>query len=651
MMKNLSKAIIVGVVSCSSLYCGLGQAAEAEIPEFDLGNVVVTANRYAKRDVDTAAATIVLDQKALKNTGARNVQQALRVTHGVLSDSSRPGGGAINPASNSEIVMRGISGTLVLVNGVPLNLNNRYNLNDIPLEDVEKVEIVKGGGSVLYGSEGVGGVINIITKKTRTNSVKVGFGNYGQQSYAANVQAGKLGVGYSLEKWGNVDHTSDYNGKYNDTKGSENNNIMLNYQFDDKWNFMYNHSLEMSKTNYMGPDSVTKENEIYNGRTYHVKKDFALLQYQDDSVKGSLYYNYGDIDYDNTTYRSSSGKLNKTPKYANTLEKNSVYGLELQKSWDIGRDKLLFGTDIKHEKFIPDDNASDYIDYARNIYSFFGQWENVMNDKNSFVLSGRETWTGSAPKGKNYSNFSAQGQYIYKLDEDQSLYASVGQSFKMPTFKQTFGRADGKFEGNESVKPEKGKHYEIGWKKDVNAHKWRAAFFHDDVDDNISVVTKMGGATDTSQYTYTNEQLKNTGIEISCNIDKGEGMFYSYGMTFQNPVVKSEDSVEGVVSSSDWTRKYGRWQLKGGIGYHKDKWSAALNATYLADRHMLSSSSSSATKPYLLTSLDVSYAMDKRQELNLSIDNILDRQDSVGHTGTYYYETPINFLLSYTYKF
>ena len=76
-----------------------------------------------------------------------------------------------------------------------------------------------------------------------------------------------------------------------------------------------------------------------------------------------------------------------------------------------------------------------------------------------------------------------------------------------------------------------------------------------------------------------------------------------------------------------------------------------MTATYLAERYMLSSSSNEAAKPYLVTDLSVNYKMDDRQELNLSVNNILDREDNLGHTGTYYYATPANFLLSYKLSF
>ena len=112
-------------------------------------------------------------------------------------------------------------------------------LDAIPVESVERVEIVKGGGSVLYGSGAMGGVINIITKKEFSNSVSVGYGNYGQQKYSATVGAGDLNIGYTLEKWGDVDTISrshDKGDKHTDMTGSEKRNLFLNYKLNDNLN-------------------------------------------------------------------------------------------------------------------------------------------------------------------------------------------------------------------------------------------------------------------------------------------------------------------------------------------------------------------------------------------------------------------------------
>ena len=71
-------------------------------------------------------------------------------------------------AMTNEVNVRGLKGgALVLMNGNPIAWRGKYNLDQIPASQIERIEIVKGSGSVLYGSEAVAGVINIITKKEK----------------------------------------------------------------------------------------------------------------------------------------------------------------------------------------------------------------------------------------------------------------------------------------------------------------------------------------------------------------------------------------------------------------------------------------------------------------------------------------------------
>ena len=93
-----------------------------------------------------------------------------------------------------------------MVDGVPMNFRSGYyDLDSLSIADVEKVEIVRGGGAVLYGSDTSGGVINIITKKKRTNSISAAVGDNRVQKYQTSLQAGKLGIGASWNKKGSVD--------------------------------------------------------------------------------------------------------------------------------------------------------------------------------------------------------------------------------------------------------------------------------------------------------------------------------------------------------------------------------------------------------------------------------------------------------------
>ena len=123
--------------------------------------------------VEVAASTEVFDAKKLQETGATNLYDALKFGAGLDVQQYGTGGASMGNMT-SKIMMRGNgNGTLVLVNGVPINIRGTYDLNDFPVENIERVEIVRGGGAVMYGSEATGGVINIITKKERANYIKV----------------------------------------------------------------------------------------------------------------------------------------------------------------------------------------------------------------------------------------------------------------------------------------------------------------------------------------------------------------------------------------------------------------------------------------------------------------------------------------------
>ena len=164
--------------------------------EFSLENVVVTAQRVKTKDLDTPATTTVITAEQLKDSGAISIYDALERVQGVNSYSYGNGGETYG-GMYSRINVRGLDkGTLVLVNGNPINLMSYNNMmNVIPVGAVEKIEVVKGSNSVLYGAEAMGGVINIITKKPGSklpqNIASVQYGNY-DKNYSFGVEGEKF---------------------------------------------------------------------------------------------------------------------------------------------------------------------------------------------------------------------------------------------------------------------------------------------------------------------------------------------------------------------------------------------------------------------------------------------------------------------------
>lgn len=642
MDKSFSKSLLMtALITGTVLWGGNSVLAQENEQEFTLDPMVITATRTEKRDVDVPASTTILSNQDLKNTGAQNLQVALGRVPGLIYKTFSPGGGAMGTMAN-EIAIRGVSnGTLVMLNGTPMNLRGKYFLDAIPVENVERVEIVKGGAGVLYGSEAMGGVINIITKKEFTNSVSVGYGNYGQQKYSASVGTDKVNVGYNLEKWGNVDTISrsdDKGLKHTDMTGSEKRNLYVDYKINDNWNFLYNYFETNVRYDTWFDDAykeVPKGGALQQNREYVTKQNLVQLLYQDDTLKANLYYNQNKLMANGFTNYNTSGKFQG--KIYDTDEKNRTYGADVQKEWQLNsKGSLVLGGSYQNEFY--DDYSSKVTD--RHIYAVYGQYDHKFDDKNELIVGARETWTTGGYRDQNYDNFSMSGQYVHKLDDDDSLYANVTQSFIMPTFSQMYGASDTAI-ANPDLKPQKGVSYEAGWKRVTDSHSWKAAVYHIDITDNISATWD----TDKTEYQYTNEDFKNTGIELSCDIEGKNGWSYNWGVNYMDPKVKG-------TKKPYWDRKYGRVQLNGGITYSKDKWVSSLQGTYLAERVGTPSSSHSFhKKPYFLTSLTTTYNADKQNSFTLTMDNLLDREDNLSHSGSEYYSTPFNFMLTYNYKF
>ena len=665
--KFLAAAVVLSamtgqVYAAETAHTGTGD--DETLPTYSLGEVVVTATRTQKRDIDVPAATTVITAEDIKKSGAANASDALEKVNGFVYKSFGPNGAAMGAMTN-EVNVRGLKGgALVLMNGNPIAWRGKYNLDQIPASQIERIEIVKGGGSVLYGSEAVAGVINIITKKKSTNEVHAGFGNYGQRSCGVTLGDDKFGFYYNYDKFGRRDkltytdyeqarlHAQTRTDIYDIVKQ----NMGVTYRVNPRLDFQvgyYETEGKYSRTvtavdNTHGPTAAQhiRIGEPYNRRKYETKQYITQLNYRDSKWKGSLFFNTGTLEFKGPSYFNSRTGLRTPNGRYHTREKNMTYGIDMQRTWRVNpKSTAILGVDLMHERFadIPTDASTDNARYSRNNWGVFGQWEQRFDERNTGIFGLRETWTTGAARGQNYHNLSASAQWLHKLNRENSVYLNVSQSFVMPTFAQMYPNNDRQMAAP-NLRPQKGVNYEIGWKQKHNGHSWKAALFHMRVKDNITArVNRTGGR---AEYQYTNEDFRNIGLELSNEIQGTHGFSYNWGLTWQNPQTKSSKKMLG------WERTFGRIQLTGGVTYKKDKWTSSLSASYLADRVQSPSDAPAyRSKPYLLTTWNTTYAPDENSELSLRIDNVLNRNDTTMHSGSEYYVAPINYLLSYSYRF
>lgn len=670
-MKKQTRWMITMALAAAALTGGINSSSYAadETPVYTLNPITVTATRYEKKDVDIGASTQTFTAKEIEQTGADNMYAALQYLDGVVTSGMGPNGAA-NGSMTSKLVIRGVdSGTVVMVNGTPINWRSLYNLENISPSSVEKVEIVRGGGAVLYGSQATGGVINIITKKVLPNEVKVGLGDKSKQDYSVSAHAGKASIAYHYNKWGNMGLISNYETVLNTKSstpahmkqnylGSEKNDLMLSYKFNDNVDVLYNHNKSVNRWEYKYYD-ITDPNESYrNGdikyaKKFEYEKDFLQVNFKNDNgLAGHVFYNRNTMDTHAINYYGNMGTKNdvknKVPQLKHDKETNNSYGYDIQKIWMQGTQTFLLGSSIIRETY--ETSGSSYKDYGRNIYSIFGSWDKTLTEKDSLTIGGRGTWTQGGPM--TFHNFSGQAQYLHKINDSQSLYASAGQSFVLPTFSQMYSKSDneGSIIGNSELRPQKGTHYELGWKAETPNRSYKLALFTEKIKDKISFVRTQEPDTKKYFYNSTNEDFKNKGIEFSVKSAETNGFGWNAGVTLQDPETKQ--TTARLMKKGYWDHAYGKFLLNGGVTYNQDKWSTALNFTYLANRVMTPSDKHSYDmKPYLLTSFSAKYSPNKISDVILTVENIFNREDVVSHTTSYYYSTPRNFMLSYRYKF
>jgi len=177
------RAFIVVVVLLRSIVLP-GGLVSAQGKDITLEPVVVTATKTERAPEDVTQSVTVITADEIKKSGATTPSEAVRKTVGMTVNEYGPRG------ANSNLSVRGSTSAqvLVLLDGKRLNSprTGGYNLSDLPvsLDDIERIEIVRGSSSALYGADAVGGVINIITKKPDKLAfgLNAEIGSYGYDS-------------------------------------------------------------------------------------------------------------------------------------------------------------------------------------------------------------------------------------------------------------------------------------------------------------------------------------------------------------------------------------------------------------------------------------------------------------------------------------
>ena len=176
-----------------------------------LSEVVITTNKYPKKQSETGKVVTTITREQLERSGGKTLPELLNTVTGTVII------GANNaPGTNQTVNIRGASAgnVLILLDGIPVNdpsvITNYFDVNFLPLDQIERIEILKGGQSTLYGSDAVAGVINIILKKTSAKKANV-YGTFAGGSF--NTLRQNIGFNGRRNK---ADYTLNYTHLSND---------------------------------------------------------------------------------------------------------------------------------------------------------------------------------------------------------------------------------------------------------------------------------------------------------------------------------------------------------------------------------------------------------------------------------------------------
>lgn len=600
-MSLMSKKMVNGAVALGCMLFAAPVMAHEALNEYVLDPMMVTAARYEQRDIDIPAATEIYDQQKIEKLGANNVMEVVKNIPGFTLTAS--------PTGNTYIGFRGIAkdNVAILVNGIPLNQDGNYDLESISADIIDRIEVVKGGATVLYGSNASAGVINIITnKKAAKNKVLIGFGDKNKFKGAVNVATDKLQLSYSRQQSKDRGFVYKNSGASNYYTGDklEKDSLNLQYAISDNLSLQYMYSKKVS-------DCSKSVNGVYKpGFHSDIKYNFGQLRYVNDDLQATVFFRNRDWKFNTSTH-----------------QKGHNYGADLQDKFKLGNTMLTVGANYENENT---KNSNNIEAAKRDSAAVFFMTETEVSDKTKIFLGAREAYVE-----KSGSKFCPQFQVMHSLGTDDNIYLNVNRSMRAPHVNEQWGTSTQLM--NPDLKAENGWNYEFGWKKKLAADElFKVNLYHMDINDRIYSQRNYNGSGK-SMFLNANK-YRNTGVEVSYEKAASEKFSYNVGVSYGNPEQK--------LAKGDWQRVDFKLGLHAGVGYNLGKTNANIYANYMAERI-------NGVKPMLDLTLNVKQQITKNDALRFAVYNLLDRDDirtgSSSGTGAMLEER--NWMLSYEHSF
>ena len=607
----------------------------------------VTANRMALLNLDTPAAMDVITDKDIMNSGAKNAFDAVNMVPGITSFSYGASGLEYG-AMDSRVNIRGLErGSLILVNGVPMNLNGKGGLSSIPTGSIARIEVLKGAASALYGSDAMSGVVNVITKTPTKEggSATIGVGNMGSQTYKINYGTPRFLIGIERGFFGkqdpstpvrtdSVSHPRGY--EYYTARDKGNSlGIFMSGKLSDKVTLNFSRFEGKSAYAQLSTESnATNRNRHSTTYAYDDSKNNASLIYKDGNTTGTLFYNDRDLKGKNRKHSLPSYTSNDSNYIARQ------YGFDVQHEWDFrgGKDYLIAGVLGKRETYRTT-SGPVYASPHRHSLALYGSYSYQINPTWTTVVGLR--YTDIKDPVKNQHVLTPQFQLNHRINKESSVYMNVGKAFTMPNLSDTFKTVNRQYQSvsGRNLKPEEGWNYELGYKHITNKDSWKVAAFYMDFKNFFSWKPDSNGKM---TIRVNGGRFRNVGVEAQYGRKLTDRLKVTVGAAYMNPKQREIDKTY-------WKQANPKLQFTGGIHYNSPTWTAGSSLNFVTKR--LKNRDGGINPNLVAWNAYVGYQFNENSSVRLDARNLLNRHNVISNGDWEYWDEPFNYQLSYTQKF
>ncbi len=483
------------ILFISFTFCIFSFAFAQDVPRFYGDEVVVTALRIPRLKSKVPWNTKLITRQEIEESSAVKLGDILRSVSGVSIKAN----GGLNSQISARFRGSNAQQVLVLLNGNRINSPSlgTFDLGDILLTDVERIEVVKAPLSALYGADAVGGVINIITQQPTDDpsaSVKISYGEYSTQNFAVNAAAPNFSFSAGSLRSAGFRDNSDYKAD----------NVALRLK---------HANVELGLKKYVAqkgsPGSL----------------DFLTPQarQEDDNLFYDFSYSLDKLGFKATASRSILDQTYENPAWLLlSTHKTTTTNVNLEQAidWFPGQTFLL-GLDLRNDLSESTNSGNRSVDNK----AVYIQDEIDILDQAKLVLGGRQDISSG------YGNhFNPRIGCVFNPWEETFLKVSWGSSFKAPTIDDLFwarttepGYPSGVVttEGNPNLRPETANSFEISLEKKLSSQSTaQLTFYQTSISDMIRWVNTSSSTIDSywSPQNINRAQIQGVEFEYSRKI-------------------------------------------------------------------------------------------------------------------------------------